>query len=223
MYSVIYEDEARFRRGYRKTITTVGLIAFPVLLAAGLTGRELVLILFGNQWEPAIVPFQILCAAGTMKMVNIYNSAAVQGVGKVWGEVWCQLLYIALMVALVVVGARWGLPGAAVGVFVATATMAMLMQVLLSRVTVLGWSDMWSPLLPGLVCAAGVLVLVGGARLGLLARGVSNVWVVAAVQGGVALLWGLAFLRWTRFAAVRELVAETIAEFGPRLKKRFSS
>ena len=74
-----------------------------------LVAPELFALMFGPQWDAAVLPFQILAGAGLFKVLLLYFSTAVQSQGRIWGEVVRQSAYVVLLVVLAGLGTRWGL------------------------------------------------------------------------------------------------------------------
>jgi PST family polysaccharide transporter len=181
----------------------------------------LFLVMFGRQWTPAVAPFQVLCAAGLLKLYIAYVSTAVQAKGRVWGEVWRQAIYVALIVVGVITGSRWGLTGAAFGVLAATIIMTVLMCDLLLRVTTLTRVDLLAPQLPGLSCAVVVAAAIYAARLLLwTVGGDTPVLAQLLVEAGTGGLAGCFFLLFCPFKEGRNLVRETLFDFAPVIGRR---
>ena len=78
IFALIHEEPERFRRAYRKVMLTVTLIAYPVLAGLLASAPELFPVMSGPQWRPAVIPFQILCVAGMLKVLNEYADSALQ-------------------------------------------------------------------------------------------------------------------------------------------------
>ncbi len=216
IFAMIHEEPARFRSAYSKVIMSATLLGFPILAVMAVTGEPLMVILFGANWSPAIVPFQILCAAGALKLLNSYASSAAQASGRVWLEVWRQVTYIVLIVAGLVAFRSWGPPGAAIGVLLATIVMSVMMHVLLRRVTGLTWWEIIRPQVPSLLCAAVVAAVtyaVGRAmRTGLEAPSQVSLLVV---QGATAALAYVAFVFFAPHTGLRALVREMLVDLAP--------
>jgi O-antigen/teichoic acid export membrane protein len=177
---------------------------------------SLFVVLFDETWLPSVVPFQVLCVGGVLRLYDGYASHANEALGGIWAQVRRQ----ALGAVLVAVGA-WGgsmlggIVGAAVGVTLALAVLSAMMQTLVSRLTGLTWSEMLTPQLPGLVCAAGLVVVLltveavsGEMRPGLPA------WQLLAAQVLAGAAFYVAFLACSPFRSVRELVRETLMDLG---------
>lgn len=222
VFAIIHEEQERFKLAYRKVLLTSTFLAYPVFTALVMTASELFAVMFGPQWTLAVVPFQILCVAGALKILNAYASTAIQARGWIWGEVWRQALYVALIAVGVAVGSlRAGLVGASGGVLFATVVMTVLMQTLLRSAASLEWSDVLAPQVPALVCSAGLAVCMGltSAALRLSAGGSVPAWESLLAQMAAGAAYCLLFVRLTQFVELRRVIDETVQEFAPRLAK----
>ena len=217
IFAIIHEDHPRFRLAYRKVLLTASIIGYPVFVWLIIVGTELFDVMFGRKWRPAVLPFQLLCAAGLMKLLIAYASTATQAKGWIWTEVWRQLLYVGLIVAGVGIGSAWGLPGAAAGVLAATSVLAILMHLLLMRAASLSWRDLASPQVPALVCSALLAAGLVGMPPVLRSIGIPLAlpWQLLAARTVLAgLLYG-SFLMFCSFSDVRLLLDETLTDLVP--------
>ncbi len=215
-------DAERFRRAHRKVMLGTTLLAYPLYAALGAMAYPLFLVLFGRQWSASVLPFQILCAAGTLKLLAMYLNSALDAQGRVWGAAGLQAIYATLVaIGVFAVTPYWGLVGASAAVLLATGLMTALTCALLPRVTPLRWSDLLEPQVPGLICAGAVALLVGG--VGHLVRdgtgSVGDIVVQLGAQGGTAVVTYVAFLLFAPVSAVRNLVAELTADLTPELAR----
>src|SRR5262245_35118138 len=192
------------------------LLAFPIFGVLIVVAPRLMTVLFGEQWLPAAAPFQVLCVAACLKLLNTYASSAIQSVGRVWSEVWRQATFVALIVAGLVALRSWGAVGAAGAVLLATAVMSLLMHGLLLRVTPLAWVDVLRPQIPALVCMTSVVVFVLGVEHGVrLTVGTHSALLVLALQALAATVSYVAFILLAPFRSLRALVREVTEDFAP--------
>lgn len=222
VFALLDGEPERFRRAYRKVMLTVTLVGFPVLSSMLLLAPEVIEVLFGRRWMPAAVPFQLLCGAGMLRLLNAYASSATQAKGRIWSEVKRQAMFTAALAAAVwVFSGRWGISGAAAGVLLATALITVLLQSLVKRLASLRWRDVLGPLLPGCTCVVvlvPILVLTRAAIHTFLPN--APALLVLAVSGAVASISYIAFLLLAPFSEVRSIVHETLEDFAPNLAIR---
>jgi O-antigen/teichoic acid export membrane protein len=217
IFAIIHEDGERFRRAYSRLILSVTLLGYPVLAGCIVTAHSLIVLLYGERWVPAVLPFQLLCLGGMCKLLNGYASQA----NEASGHLWPQVLRQAIGTIMVVVGAALGsvlggVNGAAAGVLVAMLLLTVLMQGLVRHATGLSWQAMLAPQIPALTgTALLVLTLVGTAA------GVTSMWPEVAswqllmIQGFVGALSYSGFVIFSPFVAVRALVRETAHDLLP--------
>jgi lipopolysaccharide exporter len=222
LFALMQEDRERFRRGYRKIIMSATLLGYPAMVGLIVAAPELIRVLLGERWSPATVPFQVLCAAAMLRILNAYASTATQAMGRIWSEVGRQFLFVIVLVLSVFAFSRWGINGAAVGVLVATCVMTTLLQLLVRRITGFSWPDLLAPQAPAIKCAVGMASVLLVARLALtgfaptlpaLAR--------LAVLGFSGAAYYAAFLIFHKAPDVHETVHDTLKEFATRMAVRF--
>jgi PST family polysaccharide transporter len=64
-------DPARLREGFLMSLRATALIVFPVGALLVALARPIVLVVFGDQWEPSIEVMQILAVAAVLSTLNI--------------------------------------------------------------------------------------------------------------------------------------------------------
>jgi lipopolysaccharide exporter len=221
IFAILQEERERFIRAYAKVVLTATVVSIPVFAGMIVAAREFILVVFGETWLPAVLPFQLLCAAGGIRVVTAYGSAAVQASGWVWGEVWRNLVYVALIVGFIYVFKDWGIAGAAMGVLLATLIVGVLMQVLVKRVTGLSWLELLSPVWPGVAGAVVVAAAIALASKGILqaAPGIPA-WQLLGVQIATgAVSWG-AFTLFVPFLSLQAVVDEVLDDIVPAPLRR---
>jgi O-antigen/teichoic acid export membrane protein len=221
IFSLIHEDRERFRRAYAKTAMSASLLGLPLFATMAVVAPDLIVVLFGDQWRGAVAPFQVLCAAGALKLLNSYASAATQAAGRIWPEVWRQLAYIGLILVGIYLFRNFGPPGAALGVLVATVVMAALMHALLKRATSLSWLEILRPQYPAVLCALGTTATAWMTRFALEQSAVANArWLLLALAGLAAVVFYAWFTLFAPIRDVRALVDEVLADLLPDALKR---
>jgi O-antigen/teichoic acid export membrane protein len=221
VFSVINDQPERFRRAYQKVVMSTTLVAFPIFGVLIVVAPRLMVVLFGPQWLAAAAPFQVLCIAGCLKLLNTYASSAIQSVGRVWSEVWRQAAYVGIMIAGLLALRGWGAVGAATAVLGATATMAVLMHVLLTRVTHVRALDLVRPQVPALACSAAVIAIVIGVD-SILRTAQPNAapWAVLGAQALAAMVSYIAFILFAPIPRLRSLVREVTEDLAPPFIQR---
>src|SRR5204863_4151217 len=78
VFAAIQDEEERFRRGYRKVVVSTALVGYPAMTVLGFSAIPLFEVMFGQKWLSAVLPFQILCVAGGLKVLNGYAASVVE-------------------------------------------------------------------------------------------------------------------------------------------------
>jgi PST family polysaccharide transporter len=221
IFALIQEDRDRFVRAYRKVVLTGTIVTLPLFAGLIVAAREFIVVLFGQQWLPAVVPFQLLCASGALRLVTAYASAAVQVSGRIWGEVSRKAAQVVLIVCLIFAFRPWGIQGAALAVFLAALFLTLLMQELAKRIVGLSWREMIAALRPSLIAAAGSATLIWAVSRTTthLEPGVPD-WLLLVMQVSVGGLFWAAFVLFVRFHNLQEVVDEALDEVVPEIVRR---
>ena len=196
-FAQLQEEPARVRRGYLLLTKLTAIVAAPSMATLAIVAPHLVLGLYGPQWSGVVVPLQILSIAGYFRALYHLGGVVAQSHGQVYGEMRRQIVYAALVISCGLVGSRYGLPGVAAGVSVATLFMFIAMAHLALRITETSWHRYFGVQL-GALATAGITGGVAFAvRVLFEAKGASGaaialgVLVAAAVPSGIAMLWQL--------------------------------
>jgi teichuronic acid exporter len=217
IFSIIHEDRERFRRAYSRMILGVTLLGYPIFTGAIVVAEPLFRVLYGDQWVPAVLPFQLLCAGGMMKLLTAYSSQANEAAGNIWPQVRRQAIGAVLVVVGAAVGSLYGgVAGAALGVSLAMFILTAAMQELVRELAGLSWREMIAPQVPGVCCSAVLAGLLLAVDLGLRAGfGSVRPWESLLVQSAVGALFYVVFLLFSPFSAVRDIVSETVNDLMP--------
>jgi PST family polysaccharide transporter len=113
VFARIRHEPGRFRSAFRRAMLGVSLLGYPVFFSLLVLAPQVIAVLFGPQWTPAIVPFQILCVSGVVKLVQELLIAVTFVSGSSGHEVKRRLAVVSLMLVSCMIGLRWGLPGVA--------------------------------------------------------------------------------------------------------------
>ncbi len=221
IFALIQEDPERLRRAYGKVILSMSLVGYPLFATLIVVAPQFIVVAFGDQWVPATLPFQILCAAGALRLLNTYASSIIQATGLIWSEVWRKMLYATLIVVGTLILSRRGLVGAAVAVLGATLVITVLMQHLVRQIAGLRWRDLLAPQMPGFLCGIGLTVTLTTTASQM--RTFFSVdpapWQFLGIQVTTAALFFTAFVLFAPFTAVRELAHEVVSDFAPGLAR----
>lgn len=114
-FATIQDQRDRLKRGYRRTMTMLAMVAFPLMTGMLITAPRLIPVLLGGQWEPAIPLFQLLCLVGVLYVLQATNMNILKVTGR--SDLFLKLSIVKKVITLtaVAVSIRWGLYGLVIG------------------------------------------------------------------------------------------------------------
>jgi O-antigen/teichoic acid export membrane protein len=202
-----------------RVVRVVSVVLIPGLAALAVLAPVLVPWMLGDEWEPAVVPTQILALAGMVTVLSDTLGAVVLAAGRAKGWLAYHLGCFAIYAAAVYVAAGAGLAAvcwAVVGVQ-AMATVAgygLLLRGLIERPLLRLWHD----LLPGATAAAALIAVTAPVSWALAEAGVHPA-VHLAVSGAAGAAACLAVVRIAAPAAWHDLSGLS-KRVVPRLSRR---
>jgi PST family polysaccharide transporter len=215
VFARIRHEQGRFRAAVRRTILAVSLVGYPVFLSLIVMAPQVIDVLLGSQWGPAVVPFQILCITGVPRLILQVLIMATYVTGSSRYEMKRRLVMAILTLIGSFVGVHWGLPG------VATAVAIVAMAGLGSGMWQVYRLDLLRPLADvlkpqSIPFAAALLMALAERTSQLWAQSMGlNSFATLAISlplGAAAYLSAIAFMR---DEAVAKLIAEFAGDLAP--------
>jgi O-antigen/teichoic acid export membrane protein len=218
IFAIISEDRERFHRAYRKVVLSTALIGLPFFSAMIVMAPELLLVMYGPRWAASIVPFQLLCIVGALRVASGYSSAAILARGYAWAGFGRGVIRNIILVIALYALQPWGIVGAAAAVMCAALSSVVMTQTLLNRLVGLRWSQLAAPIVPGLTCTAILVPALIAVDVLLRAwLGTLPIYVVLGAKAITAVAVFLAFLVSFRISGMSDVVAEVLADLAPWL------
>ena len=211
------------RRAMRERIVRLQtLLLFPLLGALILLAPVAVPLIFGEQWEDAVAPTQILAVAGMMAAIQAGTGPLLLAVGRPGALLRWNLSKIIGLGLVVYVVAPEGLVALAIAVTAFNVARSLVgQQILLRRYAGIDVRALWIACLPAIVATA-VLLAAGGAIIAAASRldiPDDAASVAAAATGVVAYLLTLALAFPGALTELREVQARLLPR-RPRLRAR---
>lgn len=159
-FAEIQTDRSRVGRGYLMGVQTAALITAPVMVWVIVSAPHLILGLYGDRWAGAIVPLQVLAAAGVPRAMLGLAGAVAQSCNRVRSETPLQIGFALAIATGTTVGSRYGLPGVAVAVSIAIVLLFVAQAQLALSITGATWRAFGRAHVPGLLLGLEVLVAI---------------------------------------------------------------
>ena len=105
----LQNDPLKFRDATRRMIQCSTFLVFPLMTILAMTARPLILLLFGNQWESAIVYVPIGCFSMAMTPMNAINTMALSAMGRSGVYLFLDIFKKVSGITLMLISIRYGI------------------------------------------------------------------------------------------------------------------
>jgi lipopolysaccharide exporter len=203
------EDADHMRRVRSRVVRINATVIYPILALFIALAPELVPWLFGERWEPAVLPAQILAVAGMARMINNGTPPLLLAAGRPRTLLAFNLCRFGVLGAAVLIAASYGL--IAVCVTVAAFQVITLLAsygLMLSRTVGVNLRQLSHDLAPGIASSAIMLAIAMPFTQAVVAAGATSPITIAAVSAVSAPIYLIA-LRLVAPAAWSDLLLLT--------------
>jgi O-antigen/teichoic acid export membrane protein len=197
MFSRLQDDRERVARLFLQATASVAVfVSLPMALVI-LCAPLGVPMVFGEAWEPAVLPLQLLAVHAVFFLLVTLTNPVVQAAGRADWELRWSLFTTVVAAATFVVGIQWGIAGVAACFLVQGALLNPIRFAMVQRlipVPVASYLRQLAPATTSTAILAGVWVVVAAGLRGHV--GDVSLLVGASLAGGVAFLLSMRLLWW---------------------------
>lgn len=111
VFSVAAGDKVRLLKGVRFSVRLTMLLNIPMMLGIYVIARPLMLMLFGEQWLPAVRFLEVMCLASLLWPLHVLNQQVLKALGLSGVLFRVEVLKKAGGCLLLVAGSFWGALG----------------------------------------------------------------------------------------------------------------
>jgi O-antigen/teichoic acid export membrane protein len=122
LFSALQDDAPKYRRGFRKTVSTLSLITMPIAAGIFVCSQQIVLLLLGSRWSGAVSIVRILAIAAFIRPSITAIGFVMVTCGKTGRLATMGIVDSIALATAVSVGVMWGARGVAIGHVAATYT-----------------------------------------------------------------------------------------------------
>jgi PST family polysaccharide transporter len=148
--SAIQDSVTRLKAAFRRGVLFIAVVVLPISVLSIILAPEIIRIILGNQWDGAIVPFQILALTMLFRTSYRMSDSLARATGAVYHRAWRQFLFGFFVIFGAWSGSHWGLPGVAWGVFLANIINFLLMAQLSLKLISMSWKEFFDIQFPSL-------------------------------------------------------------------------
>ncbi len=154
----IQDESRRSQRFYLLSLSLTNFMVIPMMVFIIILAPEIILGVFGTQWEGAIVPLQILGGFSIFRATYHVAAPFIKAKGQIYQLLWYQVAYgVAVVGGSWLVAARWGINGVALVVGLAIFLMYVLVLIHANRLTGTTWRQFFRGQWPGVALALWVI------------------------------------------------------------------
>jgi len=141
VYSKIQDDLASVKQYYLKVIKYNCIVIYPLMVGLILLAEPLVLFGLGEKWIEAIVPMQIMAAAGLVHLLTSSNTVLLRGLGKPRLEMILSIVKtLGVNVPFIVLGTiYYGIIGASAGLLISKVIIFFINSITLKKIAEIGY------------------------------------------------------------------------------------
>ena len=164
IYSVLFpafaaaqNEKQKLRIAYLRTIKTLSYFVFPVLAVMMINADYIIKGLYGVKWAGAVPVFRILAFGGILRATLPYSGAIAHATGRVYAEVFQQLVYFLILGGFALYTIKFGIEGIAFAVVAALVWMFFAQSYLAIKIIDSSWKEFLYSLIPAF---ANLIVMV---------------------------------------------------------------
>ncbi|MBW4459937.1 MAG: MOP flippase family protein [Nodosilinea sp. WJT8-NPBG4] len=108
-FSKLQQEPERMKKAFYEVTNISSAISFPIFIGASALAPEIILVVFGAQWENSIPVMRILMLIGPVHTILIYNSSILMAMGKPNWRLAIQVVNVLVNVVGFFIVVRWGI------------------------------------------------------------------------------------------------------------------
>ncbi len=147
------EDLSMIRALVTRSTVSIAVLTFPVMALIAVVAPDIVPLVLGDEWMPAVPVLQILALTGARQSVTAVNAPILLGLGRADVHLRFNIAAAVVQVAGMVLGIPWGILGVSVGYTVAGLALTPIIFLIQKRLIGLSCRGQLMALMPPAVCA----------------------------------------------------------------------
>jgi PST family polysaccharide transporter len=196
LFCALQEKDENLRKGYLLTLSLISTLAFPMVTGLAVLAPEVVKLMYGQKWLPAVPPLRLLAMVGILKAVGSAAGSIILSKGRAEIGLKINLSVLLCLGVGLTLSSRWEVNGIAACYSVVLLGIFPVVQRVLGKLIQLGLDRILRSMIPAALGSAVMgtsLALFGFiiGRSGL--AGGDLLYLVLAISLGTAIYMG--FLR----------------------------
>jgi PST family polysaccharide transporter len=195
-FSRIRDDRERLGRAFRRGTFATAVLLLPASAGLIVVAPEMIRLLLGSKWSPAVLPFQILSFSMMARTSWKLGGTLARAAGDVYAVAIANVAYGVMIVVGAIIGAHWwGISGVAVAVSGECTIHYLVYSWLGLRRTTMSWRQFAAIHIEALIATAAALALIGAVAHALRDQGaIAPVVVGCAILAGALAVFAVAYV-----------------------------
>lgn len=193
-FSSVKDEAERVRNAYLRGVRLVSLTVFPLLAGAAALAYELIVVVYGGKWRPAVFPARVLLLMGMLLAVGQIASTVLLSKGRPGLQLMMSAGYTLAVGAFVLLALPYGIDGVAVAVSAGTVLYFAVLLRFAHReigVPIASYGEAVRPALQGCAALTVALVVLGRFATGPLGLSDAAWLLLGTAVGAIAYLIGI--------------------------------
>lgn len=179
-FSRIQDDLEQLRIVFLNSAIVSSYITLPLTTVLIIIGPELILVLFGKEWNDAILPFQILSIIGYLTLYTI-GDALLVALGQLRIQIAIHFLFASMVAIFTLVGIKHGMSFVAFGVLFSNFLTFGLMSYCCMRLLHGTWNEFFVSQIPAMSISAIIAICLLLFRYLLVLYGATDIQLLAVL------------------------------------------
>lgn len=153
-FSTIQDQPNELRRGFLASVRIVDLMAVPICLGLLIAADPIVRVMFGNQWLDIIPILRVLAVYAWVYSLGFHVGGLYKAIGRPDISLRLSILTLLIIVPSLLIGARFGLIGVAIGHLIAVLIRRIISIGIATRFVNVSMTDIFRELKPSFLSAS---------------------------------------------------------------------
>ena len=131
-FARLQDDKKALSTGWLRATSALAVVVLPLTLTVAVTAHQLVVLVFGQRWTPAVPVMQILACVSAMQCLQLHD-VVMQALGRMTAYLRISALSFALNLGAFIIGLNWGIIGVAAAFSVSSSIYFVAYTLVVSR------------------------------------------------------------------------------------------
>jgi O-antigen/teichoic acid export membrane protein len=147
------------QEAYLTATSYITVIVWPVFVFTAMMSFQIIRILFGHQWDIAVLPARILALGGLVATLTAIHPAVFQAVGAMKQRMYVQLIMTPIQVVVFFVAAHFGLAWVALASVISSLVEFVSSQIAVNRIANVNMGDILESVMGSFYVSIGSAIL----------------------------------------------------------------